>query len=75
VIRPAPLGGELLPDWQPWVSVSGRWWAAYRATLTHRQIDAGCLPLLHADDQEELAAAIRAQEELRARLTLPVQEV
>ena len=66
---PPPAPGKLteavLPDWEPWVSTTGRWWAAYRSVLTRQEISAGCTPLVYAGDAEGLAARIREQETLR----------
>jgi hypothetical protein len=56
-----------LPDWAVWVNGSGRWWAIYKAVLSSRQIAAGCLPLIVADDRTALAARICEQEALRTQ--------
>lgn len=61
-----------LPPWSVWVNGSGRWWAICKTVLSSRQIAAGCLPLVVADDRVELAVRIREQEAVRAQfLQLP----
>jgi len=62
---PAGWIGERLPGWRAWVSQTGRWWAMHDAVLTRGQTDAGCLPLLWADDGDHLAARIQEQDALR----------
>jgi hypothetical protein len=59
--------GEDFPGWRAWVSATGRWWAMYDAVLAPGQVSAGCLPLLHAEDMDKLAARIREQDILRAQ--------
>ena len=54
-----------------WVSSAGRYWALRRTILTAAQIAAGARPLLWADDGPGLAALIRAQDALTARLSFP----
>lgn len=62
---PAAWISERFPGWRGWVSQSGRWWAMHAGALTARQVGSGCLPLLHAEDRDGLAARIREQEILR----------
>jgi hypothetical protein len=55
------------PGWRAWVSTTGRRWAMYNAVLVPGQVSAGCLPLLHAEDMDKLAARIREQDLLRSQ--------
>lgn len=54
------------PGWSVWISPSGRWWGARTTILTRNQAAAGCEPLVHAGDGEDLAAKIDGQEQLLA---------
>lgn len=63
---PGLVAGDI-PGWQPWISSTGRWWAACQHTLTRRQLHAGCQPLVYGSTQEELATRIRDQETLRTQ--------
>jgi hypothetical protein len=50
------------PGWTIWISGTGRWWASRQAELKAADLAAGCVPFLHADEPEALAAQIRAQQ-------------
>jgi hypothetical protein len=63
---PVASAGLECPGWQTWVSTTGRWWAVREATLTSRQISAGCLRQVHAATQEGLGKRISDQEALGA---------
>jgi hypothetical protein len=52
--------------WAAWLSDTGWWWAARTEPLTAREISAGCLPHIHADNPDELTERIREQDRLRA---------
>lgn len=52
---------DSFPGWRVWVSQTGRWWAMREAVLSRSQADAGCLPLLWAEDADQLAARIQEQ--------------
>lgn len=73
-VSPDPAGwiGESYPGWRAWVSQTGRWWAMHDAVLSRGQTDAGCLPLLWAEDSDQLAARIQEQNALR-RLHPPLR--
>jgi hypothetical protein len=64
---PDPAGqiGDSFPGWRAWVSQTGRWWAMHDAVLSRGQTATGCLPLLWAEDGDQLAARIQEQEALR----------
>ncbi len=55
------------PGWTLWLSGTGRWRASRRGTLTAADQAVGCVPFLHADGPDALAAQLRAQEALRPR--------
>jgi hypothetical protein len=55
------------PGWALWISGTGRWWASRRDALSAADLAAGCVPFLHADTPESLAAQLRAQKALRPR--------
>ena len=50
--------------WGVWLSDTGRWWATRNHSLPARALNAGCVPFLRADTPEELAEAIREQDEV-----------
>jgi hypothetical protein len=56
----AGFGGR----WGIWLSDTGRWWAARTRTLTSGQLNAGCVPFLHANTPGELTELIRRQDRL-----------
>jgi hypothetical protein len=56
----ADFGGR----WGIWLSETGRWWAARTRTLTCDQLNAGCVPFLHASTPGELTEHIRRQDRL-----------
>jgi hypothetical protein len=64
---PAARIGIEFAGWRAWVSTTGRWWAMYDAVLAPGQVSAGCLPLLHAEDEDHLSARIREQDILRSQ--------
>ncbi len=53
------------PGWALGLTETGRWWAFRRDVLSATDQAAGCVPFLHADGPEDLAARLRAQEALR----------
>jgi hypothetical protein len=44
---------------------NSRWWASRPDELSAADLAAGCVPFLHADSPEALAAQLLAQEALR----------
>lgn len=50
--------------WGVWRSDSGWWWAARTRTLTARELSAGCVQYLHADNPQELFERIGEQDRL-----------
>lgn len=50
--------------WGAWRSDTGWWWAARTHALSARDLSAGCVPFLHADNPDELAERIRQQDHL-----------
>jgi hypothetical protein len=59
---PAAVIRQQYPGWILWVSGTGRWWASRKVELTAADVAAGCVPFLHADDPDTLAAQIRTQQ-------------
>lgn len=55
--------------WGVWLSDTGWWWTARTRTLTARELGAGCLPYIHDDSLQELAARIREQDSLCQQLS------
>jgi hypothetical protein len=55
-------------DWHVWMSDTGRWWAARKATLTAAESSAGCSQYLEADSAGDLRDQIAAEDALSARL-------
>lgn len=55
-------------DWHVWMSDTGRWWAARKATLTTAESTAGCAQYLGADSRGDLRYQIAAEEALSARV-------
>jgi hypothetical protein len=55
-------------DWHVWMSDTGRWWAARKATLAAAESSAGCAQYLEADSAWDLRDQIAAQQALSARV-------
>jgi hypothetical protein len=62
-------------DWLVWMSDTGRWWAARKATLTAAESSAGCAQYLEADSRGDLRDQIAAEEALSARVASMPQSV
>jgi len=62
-------------DWHVWVSDTGRWWAARKATLTAAESSAGCAQYLEADLRGGLRDQIEAEQVLSARVASMPQAV
>ena len=58
---PGAVIREQFPGWTLWASGTGRCWAWRKTELPAADFAAGCVPFLHADGSEALAAQIRAQ--------------
>jgi hypothetical protein len=58
------IESEFGDRWGVWLSDTGRWWAARTSTLTSDQANAGCVPFIEADSQDELTERIRQQDHL-----------
>jgi hypothetical protein len=50
--------------WGVWLSDTGWWWATRTTALTADELNAGCVPFIHADNPDELTEGIRQQERL-----------
>jgi hypothetical protein len=50
--------------WGVWRSDTGWWWAARTRTLAARELSAGCVQYLHADNPQELFERIGEQDRL-----------
>jgi hypothetical protein len=55
-------------NWHVWMSDTGRWWAARKATLTAAESSAGCAQYLGADSPRDLRNQIAAEEAVSVRL-------
>jgi hypothetical protein len=55
-------------DWHVWMSDTGRWWAARKATLTAAESSAGCAQYLEAEVRGDLRELIAAENALSARV-------
>lgn len=68
-------------NWHVWMSDTGRWWAARKATLTAAESSTGCAQYLESDSPGGLREQIVAEETLSARTassesrTVPVGHV
>jgi len=60
--------------WHAWVSDTGRWWAARKATLTAGESSAGCAQYLEGGSSQELRDQIAADEALSTRLASPAAD-
>jgi hypothetical protein len=58
-------------NWHVWMSDTGRWWAARKATLTAAESSTGCAQYLESDSPEELRDQIAAEETPSARIASP----
>lgn len=58
-------------DWHVWMSDTGRWWAARKATLTAAESSAGCAQYLESDAPGDLRDQIADEETLTARVPPP----
>jgi len=58
-------------DWHVWMSDTGRWWAARKATLTALESSTGCAQYLESDSPRDLRDQIAAEESLSARVVSP----
>jgi hypothetical protein len=59
--------------WHVWMSDTGRWWAARRATLTAAESSAGCAQYLETDSSGELRELLAAEEAQCAPAASPSQ--
>jgi hypothetical protein len=58
-------------NWHVWVSDTGRWWAARKATLTAAESSTGCAQYMESDSPGDLREQIAAEETLSARSASP----
>jgi hypothetical protein len=58
-------------EWHVWMSDTGRWWAARKATLTAAESSAGCAQYLESDAPGDLRDQIVAEEALSACMPRP----
>jgi hypothetical protein len=58
-------------DWHVWMSDTGRWWAARKATLTAAESSSGCAQYLESDSPGGLRDQIAAEETLSTRMASP----
>jgi len=64
----ASLGDGRGAGWSTWVSQTGRWWAVHDQALSASELEAGCRPVLYAEDFAALAERISQQDRLRSQL-------
>lgn len=60
----AAIEGAFDGRWGVWRSDTGWWWATRTRALTPRELAAGCIPFIQADNPSELTERIRQQDQL-----------
>ena len=58
-------------NWHVWMSDTGRWWAARKATLTAAESSMGCAQYLESDSPGSLRDQIADEENPSARMASP----